>query len=131
MKIPKLQGIYEYIPPCPVCRSRQTGRYVKTPYTPQDRDYTMEQSLLNGELIRFAKNVPVNNAFCEECGHEWEQKIRIRTFPDPLIQREIAARNTMDKYERYRKEAPPKKKRRKGTGLMSLAGYIIRTIREA
>lgn len=62
---------YYYVPPCPNCQSRKTGRYVKNPVVKQDKGYIFEESLKNGEIVEETDIVPVENAFCCDCGYEW------------------------------------------------------------
>lgn len=62
---------YYYVPPCPRCQSRKTGRYVKNPVVKQDKGYIFEESLKNGEIVEETDIVPVENAFCCDCGYEW------------------------------------------------------------
>ena len=90
---------YYYVPPCPRCKSRKTGRYIRKPYTAVN--YTMVQSMKMGELIRFASSEPVNNAFCLNCGNEWPAKIELKLWPYSKIHEEQMARGTYDLYNNY------------------------------
>ena len=67
----RVPQIYYYVPPCPACLSRKTGRYVRQPLMAGDMRYVEKESLRNGELVRFAGRIPEKNAYCEDCGHEF------------------------------------------------------------
>ena len=106
---------YYNIPPCPKCGSRRTGRYIREPSIPliegrDSRDYTIKECLLHGELVRLAPHVPLNNAYCEDCGYEWKQDVRVSIVPRSRIDEEIEARGTMKAYNKYREENPKRKK---------------------
>ncbi len=106
----KIPHIYYYVPPCPECGSRKTGRYVRKPLTSADAWYVETQSLQNGELIRFAKNVPFENAYCEDCGNKWHVLVRACLKTAAEIQDEIEVRGSKEQYEQYIAENPKKKK---------------------
>ena len=88
--------LYYYVPPCPACGSRRTGRIMRQPFL--DAGYIKEQALKNGELLRFAKEEPINNAFCEECGRTWPTKIEGKLWRDARVQEEAIARGTQEQY---------------------------------
>lgn len=44
---------------------------MKNPVVKQDKGYIFEESLKNGEIVEETDIVPVENAFCCDCGHEW------------------------------------------------------------
>ena len=90
--------IYYYVPPCPACRSRKTGRYVRQPLTAGGMRYVERESLKSGELVRFAPRVPEKNAYCEDCGHEWACSVSARLMARDRITEEQAARGTAAKY---------------------------------
>ena len=109
--IEKIPHIYYYVDPCPKCGSRKTGRYVRRAATQDDARYIMEESLRNGELIRFAGwLVPKNNAYCEDCGHEWPCRIQGKPMTEKEVMEEKAARGTNAKYAEYTAANPRKKK---------------------
>lgn len=93
----KIPHIYYYVPPCPRCGSRKTGRYVKTPYS--GAGYMKEHSLKNGELIRFCLEEPIDNGFCASCGFEWPVRVETRFLPYQKIMEEQKVRGTQDAYE--------------------------------
>lgn len=94
-----MKTFYYYMPPCPKCGSECTGRYVSPPYV--NKHYTMLESLKNGELVRYIKNVPVKNAYCEECGFEWKESPRLLRLSPEEKEEEIARRKTERKAEEY------------------------------
>ena len=106
----RVPQIYYYVPPCPACGSRKTGRYVRKPLTAGDMRFVETESLRNGELIRFASHVPDKNAYCEDCGHEWECGISARLVPRGMIMEERAARGTAAKYAAYLESSSGKKR---------------------
>ena len=92
-----MRHFYYYVPPCPKCGSRKTGRYMRMPFT--GSGYTKEDSLKNGEWVRFAKEEPINNCFCMTCGMQWPGKVRLKWWPFERIQEEIKARETEPAYK--------------------------------
>lgn len=92
MRLPKIKYPYYYVPPCPHCGSRKTGRYVREPlYRPE---YVKEDSLKHGEWIRFLDSIPRDNVFCLSCGNEWPAKISLKLMTQKEIQDEKDARET-------------------------------------
>lgn len=104
MKKPGWRYLYYYVPPCPQCGSRKTGRYVRTPLT--GSGYMKEESLKNGELIRFEAEEPVNNGFCVSCGHEWPVHVETKFWSYARIHEEQLVRGTIPLYERSRGSRP-------------------------
>lgn len=117
MKIPT---IYYYVPPCPVCKSRRTGRYIKEPFTEEDKSYAVRESLKHGELVRICPSVPIKNAYCEDCGHEWPAHIYARLWDREKVREEMEARNTIKEYAQYQKDNPRKKR----TLIGKITGFI-------
>ena len=105
----RIPHIYYYVPPCPVCGSRKTGRYVRQPLTTGDMLYVERESLRNGELVRFAVHIPEKNAYCDECGYEWGCSIRARLMPRERIIEEQAARDSAAMYAACLGRSPVKK----------------------
>ena len=97
-----MKHIYYYIPPCPRCKSRKTGHYLKTPFS--GAGYTREQSLKMGELVRFLPKEPYKNAFCMNCGYEWPTRVETKFWPSERIQEEREARGTEEMYLRLLQE---------------------------
>ncbi len=116
MKIPEIPVDYYYIPPCPECGSKRTGRYMREPSIPflegrDGKEYTVKQCLKRGELVRFVpRRVPENNVFCADCGHEWKYDVRMSIVPRSRIEEEIRERGTIEAYEEYRNENPKRNK---------------------
>ena len=105
----KRPTLYYYVSPCPNCGSRITGRYVRKPHSALDERYIKEQSYSHGEIIRFAKSVPIENAFCTECGHEWPEHIYGKLWPVWKVEEEKIVRGTKQMYEDYNNQNPKKK----------------------
>ena len=97
-----MRHFYYYVPPCPKCGSRKTGRYMKMPFT--GSGYTKEDSLKNGEWVRFAKEEPIENCFCMTCGTNWSGKVSLKWWPFDRIQEEIRARETEPVYQQMLEE---------------------------
>ncbi len=105
-----MKHLYYYVPPCPMCGSRRTGRYVIEPRNAQDARYTMEQSLAHGELIRFCARDPFRNCYCEDCGYEWPANIHGTWVDGNRVAEEMDARDTVARYAAFEEENPKKKK---------------------
>ncbi len=99
MKFPQMRHMYYYVPPCPRCQSRRTGRYVRKPFT--GAGYMQRESLKAGELIRFLPSEPKKNAYCEACGYEWPCYIRLKWLTTDEMHEEQKARNTAPRYEAF------------------------------
>ena len=92
-----MRKVYYYVEACPRCRSRKTGRYIKTPFT--GAGYTKEASLKNGELVRFMPAMPRKNAYCDTCGHEWATRIETKLLNSAELEEEKRARGTEPMYQ--------------------------------
>ena len=86
-----------YVPPCPVCGSKCTGRYLKKPLI--DAWYTEEQSLKNAEIVRFVRKEPIKNLFCVDCGYEWGKTINLSWVTREELEQEKKDRGTQEAYE--------------------------------
>lgn len=106
----KIRHLYYYVPPCPKCGSRITGRYVKQPHNQGDAEYMQRESLKHGELIRFVPSEPIKNCYCEECGHEWGHTVRSYFITKERMEEEIEARDTRSLYMEFNEKYPRKKK---------------------
>ena len=104
-----MRRLYYYVPSCPVCGSRRTGRYVKTPIS--NARQIKESALKAGEIIRFAGDEPLTNAFCLSCGHEWPTRIRVRLLSADAIAKEKRDRGISEEYDRFAAKSRPKQKK--------------------
>ena len=84
---------YYYVPRCPSCGSRATGRFVKAGRG-QDPDWMQMEGLRNGELIMPASEKFQKNLFCNDCGHTWHGDVELVMAPLPRITMEKEARGT-------------------------------------
>lgn len=111
-KIPnlKIKHFYYYVPPCPKCGSRITGRYVKQPRKQDDAEYMQRESLKHGELIRFVPSEPTKNCYCEECEYEWGHKVQMYLISKERMNEEIEVRDTLSLYREFNEKYPRKKK---------------------
>lgn len=57
-----------YVPPCPKCKSKNTGKLV--PYSKALNNRYLAKQLSKGQLVSFSLNGQYN-AFCNECGIRW------------------------------------------------------------
>lgn len=104
----KMRYPYKYIPPCPKCGSRCTGRYIKEPITESDMEYIELQSLKHGEIIRFTPKEPDDNAFCVDCGFRWGVTARTVYLTREELDAEIDARGTEGAYKEIKEEISQK-----------------------
>ena len=102
--------IYYYVPACPECGSKRTGRYIRLPLGQGNARYVEEESLKHGELVRFAVKVPQKNAYCEECGNEWHQEVHAVLVTGKELGEESAARGANARYAEFLKTHPAKRK---------------------
>ena len=95
----KLKGIirhvYYYVPPCPSCNSRTTGRFVKS-HKENTTSWQINESLKHGELIKPVEIVPKANCFCRNCGFEWPDYIETRFITTDEMNIEKQERFTND-----------------------------------
>lgn len=92
VSIPKA---YYYVPPCPACNSKRTGRYMKTGFG-GTKDLENE-ALKNGEIVRQTDKVPDENLFCEECEFQWKGIIHTSYITKERLLQEIEDRGLKDK----------------------------------
>lgn len=86
---------YYYVPPCPCCNSRMTGRFVKSHGYSRD-EWVEKESLKHGELVTEKLIIPKKNAFCVECGFSWTCDVKIKFFSLSKIMEEAEARGTYE-----------------------------------
>ena len=104
---------YTYVPPCPCCGSRMTGRYVKQKrhYTQKDVAWYMEESYKNGEIIVFVPLIEDDTAFCFNCEYRWPARIQNVMLTKKEIEKEKAERHTLELYEDLTEDDPDKNKK--------------------
>ena len=100
----KMKYPYKYIPPCPRCGSRCTGRYIREPLTESDIEYIEKQSLKHGEIVRFLRQEPTENAFCVDCGYRWGCTAKTIYLTKDEINIEIEERGTQEAYNELKEE---------------------------
>lgn len=87
-----LPKIYYYVPPCPECGSKATGRFLSV--RERDQTWALREALKNGELAQIAPSNAALNLFCIDCGHEWAGEVKM-TFKMPAsIAQERVDRHT-------------------------------------
>ena len=95
---------YYFVPPCPVCGSRSTGRIQAHTL---DETYVEVESLKNGEIVRFREGTVFDpkraaslpDAFCVLCGHEWRAGVKAVWMTAEQIEAEKKARGTKGAYK--------------------------------
>lgn len=105
-----LRKPYYFVPPCPKCGSRATGRYVRES---SSSDWIIGEALRHGELVRPAKGKE-NVAFCLECNYEWSEYIQMEWFTLEEIEEEKSARMTEPILQEYKLEQRKERKKEKG-----------------
>ncbi len=98
---------YNYVPPCPCCGSRATGRFVKQKKFDKDNRWFMEESLKNGELIMLVPKVDGTMGFCYNCEYVWPARIQNVWLTDSELMAERTARGTDALYDAIKN--PPNK----------------------
>ena len=116
---------YYFVPPCPVCGSERTGRYVKFHSTVSD-EYTTKMSLKNGELTQFTDRIdPEKTFFCVDCGAEWSEYAGVRWLSINEINEEKKKRATDSLLNNFIANEKEEKKKDKKTGISGLIrGFI-------
>lgn len=87
--------LYYYVPPCPLCGSPVTGRYVKL-HRDVDTEWQINESLRHGELIKALNEVPIRNCFCINCGYEWNYDAKAIFISQNELNEEKKKRHTID-----------------------------------
>lgn len=85
---------YYYVPPCPCCGSRLTGRFVKE-HRVTEHDWMLKETLKNGELIKALPVLPeYETAFCVNCEYTWRAQVELKLLTINEINEERMARMT-------------------------------------
>ena len=86
---------YYYVPPCPRCESRMTGRFVQA-HKAADTEWVINESLKNGELVEAVPEVGKFNCFCAKCGYKWDDIVSLKFMSLEEIKEEKWVRFTND-----------------------------------
>ena len=86
---------YYYVKECPVCGSRETGRFIRY-HRDTDMDYIITSSLKNGELVAPREDMSRENLFCNECGYTWYGSVQMKFLSLKKIKEEKIARHTFE-----------------------------------
>lgn len=119
-----MKHFYYYVPPCPKCKSLKTGRYLKMPIA--NARQIQESALKAGELIRFSRRVPADNAFCIACGNEFPARIETRRLTRDEMQQESKNRGVDIMYTRYMEERADVQARERHKGFYDKLFFISR-----
>lgn len=118
-----IRHLYYYVPPCPVCGSNMTGRYIKS-HRETDSEWQLEESLKHGELIRL-QYVPMQyNCFCQICGFNWIGDIKPRFLNLDEIQMEKELRHTREILNQKMEEDREEEKKKKHSIFSPIAKFI-------
>lgn len=122
MKKIKMKYPYYYVPECPECGSKCTGRYVRKPL--KEAIYVEESSLKNGEIIRFTSGFVQDRAFCVDCGFEWSHHVLIRFLTREELDLEKRERGTDEAYHELL-ELKENSKDRKPGGIVRFINALL------
>lgn len=86
---------YYYVPECPICGSRMTGRYMRY-LGDTSSEWQVNEALRNGELVDIVNEVPWKNCFCCQCDYEWHEDIKMKMKTLKEIGEEKKARGTIN-----------------------------------
>jgi hypothetical protein len=93
---------YHYVPPCPRCGSKKTGRFIYM-VNINNADKVISSRMIKGELVQIVTGISetkYENAYCDECGCEWHANIDILFLDKEKINKEMVARGiTKEKYK--------------------------------
>ena len=101
---------YYYVPECPECKSKKTGRYIRQQGA-YDTEWIEIECLKKGELVIILPEPQIKNCFCGDCGYEWSQKINSKLVSINELKRQKEIRQTIpllaekmkDKHDRIAK----------------------------
>lgn len=86
---------YYFVPPCPVCNSAMTGRYVPM-HRDNDIEWIINDSLKNGELVKPVNKISEQNCFCVVCQSEWYSDVHMELMSLDFIEKEKEKRHTAE-----------------------------------
>lgn len=115
--------VYYYVPPCPVCESRRTGKFFSRHMRAVDNEYIVMTSLKNGEIATPIDELdPENQAFCLNCGYTWDGPISTKFFSLKRIEEEKRVRGTKEMYSEILSEKNEEEKEKKFKTLRKFIG---------
>lgn len=89
---------YNYVPPCPRCKSLRTGYVIEGQHTENNEKIKLER-LQMGEIVNLHAYVSdSNNLFCESCGIMWTGEIIKKRLTKEEIEIEKANRGITEDY---------------------------------
>lgn len=94
---------YYYVPPCPVCGSRQTGHFILQ-HRETEQDWAIMDALRAGELVVPVEESVLETAVCFRCQHVWVADNRWLMLTLSEIENEKRERGTKELLEEYRSE---------------------------
>ncbi len=101
---------YYYVPPCPECGSKKTGKIILSHDADTDQ-YIVETALKNGELTTIQDEYPFgNNLYCDDCGFTWWGRSKLMWVSPGKILEEKTARGTVELLDKIKDTSKPKKK---------------------
>ena len=115
---------YYYVPPCPVCGSKVTGRIVSGNHRATERNWMINEALRNGELVLPKIDVEEQNCFCNDCGAAWEQTVELKFLSLDEIAEQKRIRHTSEMLEERYNEIEKEKAEAPGGVVGLFAGFI-------
>ena len=91
----KIRKPYYYVPKCPKCGSRVTGRFVRA-RNDNDAEWLIDESLRNGEIVSPMPKVLSENCFCCECNATFKADTELRWLNLDELDKEKIDRNIYD-----------------------------------
>lgn len=114
---------YYYVPSCPVCGSKQTGRLLPS-HGKYNNGWIEKESLKNGEIVHMMEEIPEDvNAFCLNCDAMWQADIKTKFLNHREIEDEKRNRGTAALYSIYMEKMLDDK-----TALQKSRGPIVNLI---
>lgn len=116
-----LRSPYYYVPPCPKCQSRITGRFMRRLTSSYETNWRIEESLKHGEIVANASDAKDGQCFCVSCGYIWNGIVSLKLWTLDRISEEKEARKTDTILDNMHEENP---KNNKGGSLRKFIGHI-------
>lgn len=89
---------YNYVPPCPRCKSYHTG-YIMDAQTTQNNERIKVKRMQHGEIVQIYSHYNIDyNLFCEKCGLQWQGEIIRKYVTEEEIEMEKERRGITEDY---------------------------------
>ena len=104
---------YYYVPPCPVCNSNMTGKFMRELSSKYENDWRLKTCLKNGEIIA-SSSTNKNTCFCLNCGNEWNGTISLKLWNKDKISEQKKIRKTDIMLENLNNEKMAENNKKRG-----------------